>query len=75
MTEDFGKSTDSLGQRVSMNGCPCQNSKKTLNVLENVGALLFKIPLRSSGFNPIEKFFVLVANRLLRLEKGYVEQC
>ena len=30
-----------------MDGCPCQNSKKVSKVLEDVGALVFKIPPRS----------------------------
>ena len=60
MPEAFDKSTDSFGQRVLIDACSRQNSKKALKALEDVGALVFKIPPRSPDLNPIENFFVLV---------------
>ena len=60
MPEAFDKSIDSFGQRVLIDGCSRQNSKKALKALEDVGALVFEIPPRSPDLNPIENFFVLV---------------
>ena len=64
VSESFDKSFDSLGQRVLMDGCPLQISKKALNALENVDALVFKIPPRSPDLNPFKNFFALVAKTL-----------
>ena len=60
MPEAFDKSIDSFGQRVLIDGCSRQNSKKALKALEDVGALVFKIPPHSPDLNRIENFFVLV---------------
>ena len=60
MPEAFDKSIDSFGRKVLIDGCPRQNSKKALKALEDVGALVFKIPPHSPDLNLIENFFALV---------------
>ena len=67
MHEAFDKSIDSFDRRVLMDGCRRQNSKEALKALEDVSALVFKIPPRSPDFNPIETF-------LLRLPKHFVSK-
>ena len=47
-----------------MDGCPCQNSKKVSKVLEDVGALVFKIPPPSPDLNLIENIVALVTKAL-----------
>ena len=47
-----------------MDGCPRQNSKKTLKALEDNGALVFKIPPSWPDLNLIENFFALVTKAL-----------
>ena len=42
--EAFDKNTDSLGRRILMDRCPRQNSKKALKALEDVDALVFRLP-------------------------------
>ena len=64
MPEAFDKSIDSFDGRILMDGWPRQNSKKTLKALEDIGALVFKIPPRSPDLNPIENFFALVTKTL-----------
>ena len=76
MPEAFDKSIDSFGRRVLMDGCPRQNSKKVLKALEDVGALVFKIPPRSPDLNPIENFFALVTKTLRKqvIEENIVKE-
>ena len=59
-----------------MDGCPRQNSKKALKALEDVGALVFKIPPRSPDLNPIENFFALVTKTLRKqvIEENIVRE-
>ena len=54
-----------------MDGCPCQNSKKVSKVLEDVGALVFKIPPRSPDLNLIENIVALVTKAL---RKQFMEE-
>ena len=54
-----------------MDGYPCQNSKKVLKVLEEVGALVSKIPPRSPDLNLIENILALVTKAL---HKQFIEE-
>ena len=54
-----------------MDGYPCQNSKKVLKVLEDVGALVSKIPPRSPDLNLIENILALVTKAL---HKQFIEE-
>ena len=74
--EAFDKSIDSFGRRILMDGWPRQNSKKTLKALEDIGALVFKIPPRSPDLNPIENFFALVTKTLRKqvIEENIVRE-
>ena len=47
-----------------MDACPDQNAKKALKALEDVGAFVFKIALRSPDLNPIKKSVALVTKTL-----------
>ena len=49
-----------------MDACPDQNAKKALKALEDFGAFVFKIALRSPDLNPIEKFVALVTKTLCK---------
>ena len=53
-----------------------QNSKKGLKTLEDVGALVSKIPPRSPGLNPIKNFFALVTKTLCKqgIEENIVRE-
>lgn len=42
--ETFDKNTDSLGRRILMDRCPRQNSKKALKALDDIDALVFRLP-------------------------------
>ena len=55
--ENFDKSTDSVGQRILMDGCPNQNSKKALKAPWDFIALVFKILPHSSDLKPFKNFF------------------
>ena len=44
MSEAFDKNTNSLGRRILMDHCPRQSSKKALKALEDVDALVFRLP-------------------------------
>ena len=77
MSEAFDKSIDLFDRRVLMDGCPRQNSKKVLKALEDVGALVFKIPPpRSADLNPIENLFALVTKTLRKqvIEENIVRE-
>ena len=76
MPEDFDKNTDSFGRRVLMNGCPLQNFKMASKALEDVGALVFKIPPRLPDLNPMEKLFTLVTKTLRKqvIEENIVRE-
>ena len=76
MPEAFDKSIDSFCRRILMDGWPRQNSKKTSKALEDIGALVFKIPTRSPDYNPIENFFALVTKTLRKqvIEENIVRE-
>ena len=44
VSEAFDKNTNSLGRRILMDHCPRQSSKKALKALEDVDALVFRLP-------------------------------
>ena len=76
MPQAFDKNIDSFGRRVLMDGCPLQNSKMALKALEDVGALVFKIPPRLPDLNPIENLFALVTKTLRKqvIEENIVRE-
>ena len=45
-------------------GDPSQNSSKAQTALQDVGALLFRIPARSPDLNPIENIFNIVSAKM-----------
>ena len=52
--------------RFLQDGDPSQKKPKTQRALQDVGALLFKIPARSPDLNPIENIFNIVSAKLER---------
>ena len=52
------------GKRFLQDGCPVQNSKKTRQALDTVGAIKFSIPPRSQDFNPIKSIFNFIKREL-----------
>lgn len=57
----------SNGQRqFVMDNDPCQTSKRSLAALDEIEAILHRIPARSPDLNPIENIFHLVKKRLAR---------
>ena len=55
--ENFDKSTDSVGQRILMDGCPNKNSKTALKAPWDFIALVFKILPHLSDLKPFKNFF------------------
>lgn len=53
----FKRSANPKGKLFLQDGCPTQNSKKSLNAIDQVGGRLFHIPPRSPDLNPIENVF------------------
>ena len=76
MPQAFDKNIDSSGWRVLMEGFRRQNSKKALKALEDVGALVFKMPPRFLDLNLIGNFFALVTKTLRKqaIEKNIVRE-
>ena len=60
----FESSINPQVKRILMDGCPRQNSRKSLNAIEEVGGMVFKIPPRPPDLNPIENFFSMVTKEL-----------
>ena len=56
--------TNQKSKRFLMDGCPRQNSKVAREAIDDVNALIFRIPSRSPDLNIIENFFHLVSNDL-----------
>ena len=62
----FQASTNPRAMRFLQDGDPSQNSTKAQRALQDVGALLFRIPARSPDLNPIENIFNIVSAKLER---------
>ena len=58
--EAFDKNTDSLGRRILMDRCPRQNSKKALKALEDVDALVFRLPPAPLILIYLVDYFVII---------------
>ena len=56
----FALSINPHDQKFLQDGDPSQNSACAMEILENIGATVVKIPARSPDLNPIENFFNLV---------------
>ena len=55
--ELFKRSANPKGKLFLQDGCPTQNSRKSLKAIDKVGGRLFHIPPRSPDLNPIENVF------------------
>ena len=62
----FQASANPRAMRFLQDGDPSQNSTKVQRALQDVGALLFRIPARSPDLNPIENIFNIVSAKLER---------
>ena len=62
----FQASANPRAMRFLQDGDPSQNSTKAQRALQDVGALLFRIPARSPDLNPIENIFNIVSAKLER---------
>ena len=62
----FQASANPRAMRFLQDGDPSQNSTKAQRALQDVGALLFRIPARSPDLNPIENIFTIVTAKLER---------
>ena len=62
--ETFSRWRIPKGKRFLQDGCPVQNSKKTRQALDTVGAIKFSIPPRSQDLNPIENVFNFIKREL-----------
>jgi len=69
MPEALEKSVDPVGRRILMDGCPRQNSRRSLNAIASIDGMVFKIPARSPDLNPIENFFGMVTKTLRKQVK------
>ena len=62
--ETFSRCKIPKGKRFLQDGCTVQNSKKTRQALDTVGATKFSIPSRSPDFNRIENVFNFAKSQL-----------
>lgn len=60
----FQNSANPRGKLFLQDGDPSQNSKKSKEALEQIGAKKFSIPARSPDMNPIENVFNYTKERL-----------
>ena len=48
---------DGWSRKILQDGCPCQNSRKTFQMMEQQNVAVFAIPARLPDLNPIENLF------------------
>ena len=60
----FERSANPKGKLFLQDGDPSQNSKKSRDAMNDIGAKKFSIPPRSPDLNPIENIFHLVKSKL-----------